>query len=258
MARIDGSHAFAPLLAFFAFTAHAETPDAKARDEVKTILLEIGGICETRGLEACEPYLRGVDPLFAYVHAMHDLQQTEAEFVKFVRERYTMPDFTMDKMAAHLNLKMNVTISRSNFDDKIGATKRVADGYDVLVKGEPWQVRREGGRWIAHAPPGMAANLESLRRYTVAARLKRSMMIYRRIEAQMRRYDLDNFAKRFVSDLMPLTVAMLQRDDLIAQLPDWEPRLDEVVKFYARFKTEGDMRADIAGSSGQPAAPIKR
>jgi hypothetical protein len=230
--------------------AHAETPDLKARGEAEAILHEIVGVCETRGFEACEPNFRGVDPLFAYVHAMHDLQQAEDQFVKFVRTRYAMPDFTMDKMAAHLNLKMNVTFNRSTFDDKIANVTRVPSGYDVQVRDGLWQVRRENGKWIAQAPSNMAANMQSIQRYAVAARLKRSMMVYRVLEAQMRSYDLDAFAKRFVSDLGPLTVAILRRDDLIAQMPDWERRVDEVVKFYSRFKTEDDMRAAIARSRG--------
>jgi len=231
-----------------ALAAHAETADDQARKEANVIIQDIAAICETKGLEACEPNLRGMEPLFAYLRARREMEITEKEFVAFVRDRYSMPDFTMDKMAAHLNPRLNVTISRQSFEGKIQKATRVAGGYDAQMSDGLVKLRREKEAWVAYLPEVAQEKMGTVRLYTSAARLKRSIMTYRKLQAELLNYDLDEFATRFVQDLGPLTVAVLRREDLVAQMPDWEQRLDKVVEFYSQFKSVEDMRAEILAS----------
>jgi len=229
-----------------AVAARGETTDEKARAEAVEILSGIGETCETKGLEACEPNLRGMEPLFAYVRAIREMEKTEGEFVAFVRTRYSMPDFTMDKMAAHLKVSANVTVNRHTFARRVLEVTRVPGGYDVRMEDGLAKLRRENDMWVAYAPqPKEDANMATIRRYTLGAKLKRVIMIYRRMEAEMRDYDLEAFATRFVADLGPIAVATLQKEDMITQMPDWQQRAKRVIEFYSRFDTVDDMRADI-------------
>jgi hypothetical protein len=73
-------------------------------------------------------------------------------------------------------------------------------------------------------------------------------MIYRKMEAELLDYNLDEFATRFVGDLGPLAVALLQKPDMIAQMPDWQQKVQGVIDFYSQFKSVADMHAHILAS----------
>ena len=228
--------------------AHAAGTDDKARDEAIAIFMRIGETCETKGMEACEPNLRGMEALFDYFRAVNEMEQTEAEFVAFVRTRYSMPDFTMDKMAAHLKVKLGVEVNCHSFDGNVQQATRVPGGYDVQTKDGLTRLRLEKQTWVAYLPAEMDKKMTIARRYTFAAKLKRSIMIYRKMEAELLDYNLDEFATRFVGDLGPLAVALLQKPDMIAQMPDWQQKVQGVIDFYSQFKSVEDMRAHILAS----------
>jgi hypothetical protein len=225
--------------------AHAEAGDEDARAEATAILSQIADTCVTKGIPACEPNLRGIEPLFDYLRAVGAMEETEKRFVAFVRERYSLPDFTMDQMAAHLKVNLNITMTAHSFEGQIQKATRVPGGYDVQTKDGLGKLRREKEIWVAYMPTAMESNMGTIRRYTSAAKLKHAIMTYRMLEAEMLDYDLDAFATRFVADLGPLTVATLRREDLVAQMPDWQQRLDGVIKFYSRFDSVEGMRGDI-------------
>ena len=231
----------APLLAL-----PGVAPSDAAHDEVVRILGQIAAVCEEQGLEACGPRIRGMDLVFTYDRAYRAMKHSEAEFVEFVRRRYEMPAFTMKDMAAHVDPKVDVGISRTAFDKKVGLVKQVPGGYDVDWTGEGTiTLRLVADVWVAQFPAETTAKVQALNSYVLAANLKRAIMVYRMLEAQMVDYALEEFASRFVGDLTPLVAAVLRKPELIAKVPDWERRLDEVKKFYAKFESVDDMRADI-------------
>jgi hypothetical protein len=232
-------------LAWGASAASAELAVAE-REAALKIVRQITAICEEKGLDACAPQIRGLDAIFDYQREYAAMKQTEQEFVGFVRRTYDLPDFEMTHMAAHVDPKIAITVGRATFD-KVAAVRKVGDGYELQMADQATvSLRRESGRWVAHLSPDASEHMPMLKSYRVAARLKSSIMRYRMLEARMLESELEVFGQRFVSDLLPLVAAVTQKPEVIAQVPDWQKRLQEVLDFYRQFASLDDMRAHIA------------
>lgn len=106
-------------------------------------------------------------------------------------------------------------------------------------------LKNENGTWVVHFPRELSERAEAVNDYILAALLKRAIMVYRQLEAELLGHDYEELARRLGEDMTPLVVAVLRRDDLVAQVPDWRQRLEGVMAFYRQFDTVESMKAHI-------------
>ena len=185
-----------------------------AKDQSISIINSVVGVCQTRGMLACEPHIRGADFLFKYIRLFDQLAELDDQFKLFLLTNYPSDggvDF--DIIQASLNLSMEITITPEQFASRIRDAHRVENGYDVTMdNGQILKLRKENNDWVAIFPPDMGGQFKTMQPFYTAGLLKRSILIYRMIEADMADLSKDQLEENVSTDIAPILVAMFGKE----------------------------------------------
>lgn len=237
-----------PLLIFLAFTPVAIADDNKDRAAAIKIIEDIVSVCETKGMLACEKNVVGIDPMFQLLHLFEDLHNTEQTFNNFMQRRYadegTARFYVLD---ASLRLSPNIQFQTKQFVQRIASVKRVANGFDVMLDGkDSLSIRKDSERWYMQFPEAKAREFErQFESFRLAAALKRSILIYHMLEADMAKLSRSDLERKVSEDLAPIVVALLGKEKFPGIVKWLVKDTKEVVAFYQQFETVDDMKAHI-------------
>ena len=224
---------------------------ADTKDDAAAVVSGITRLCESKGMLACESQIRGIPELFDFIRLLDQIDVLDRRFGAFVQDRYKEDVFHFEVLKASLSLKLDINYNPGRFMQKATAVNKVPGGYDVLTDtGETVKVRRVNEAWQLQIPETMAKQLEQLRPYILVGGLKRSILVFRMLEADMAKLTKAELEANVSKDLAPVLV-MLFGKDKFPKLAQWlikEPK--DVIAFYSQFQTVGDMRAHIVKAHG--------
>lgn len=245
---------FIKTIGIILLTCHCLTVNAgeKEKSESIEIVKSIIGVCKEKGMLACEPNMKGVDLVFEYIRLFDQVSQLDIQFNELLKTRYPKEQgLDFDVIQASLNLSLDITFTPEQLVSKVtGATKK-PNGYDVVIGGgRVLQLRKTDNIWIVIFPQEVAAQFKQLEPYYTAGRLKRSILIYRMLEADMANLDKDQVEENVSKDIAPILVALFGKRKTPTILKWLVNDISEVIKFYSPFTTTEDMKAHIIKTHG--------
>lgn len=221
-------------------------------DKSIQIVNKIIGVCEKQGILACESNLQGIDIVFDYARLFDQVAKLDKQFKEFLEQRF--PDengFDFDVIQASLNLSLNITFKPEQFTTRITDATKVKDGYDVIMdNGSVIQLRKNENSWAMTFPSDGDIKFEQLKPFYNAGQLKRSIIIYRMLEAEMVNISKDQVEENVSSDLAPILVAVFGKEKVPALMRWVTKDINEVVNFYSRFSSIEDMMNHISKKYG--------
>ncbi len=235
---------FATLLVL---SSASNASDTTPRESAIHVVKQIIGICEQQGMLACEPYIKGGEPMFRLVRVFDALEKTEAGFKRYLKQHYPdNPSFTFYVLDVSLNLKLNTGFKTEQFVQNISKVTPVESGYDLLMKrGHTVALRKQADQWHIHFPASQSGDLSKLEPLRLAAMLKRSILVYRMLEADMLKLERSELEKNVSEDIAPILVAMFGKDKVPSVVKWLVKDTNEVIAFYRQFKTVNDMKIHI-------------
>lgn len=233
------------LLLILAPLSNADEIDRHAATQ---IIQSIIGTCEEQGMLACEPSIRGMEQLFRNIHLFQQVAALDEALQDFILHRYPNAEqFSSVELSARLNLSLDVDFTPAQFVKRIHQAEQVAAGYDVVFdnqNGPLLQLRRQDEQWLAVFPAADFQQQQYLLTLHATGQLKRSILIYRMLEAEMADLPIETLELNLNSDLAPLIASIYGQ-----QAPEATPWLikdvDEVISFYRTFGNETEMRDQI-------------
>lgn len=221
-------------------------------DESIQIVKEIIGVCEKQGMLACEPNLKGIDIVFNYVRLFDQVAKLDKQFKEFLELRF--PDdngFDFDVIQVSLNLSLDFTFKPEQFVARITDAAKVKGGYDVIMDNDPIvQLRKNENSWTMIFPSNGDIQFEQLEPFYNAGQIKRSILIYRMLEAEMVNISKDQVEENVSNDMAPLLVAVFGKEKVPALMRWVTKDVNEVVDFYRNFSSIEDMKAHISKKYG--------
>jgi len=234
------------LLFFFSSPAQSDEIDKHAAvNIVQSILQE----CEANGLLTCESRMRGINVLFDYIRVYRQVIELDKELRKFVAHKYPKaPKLPFAAFKASQRMAINVSLTTEQFSSRIVNARQVPNGYDVIMdtsNGPVLQLRRQNAEWIMIFPPEGLEHFNQLDTLSAAGQLKRSILIYRMLEADLTGLSKQQLEKNINQDLAPLMVKIFGLERF-PDLATWqEKEVEEVIAFYQQFSNAKDMQRHI-------------
>lgn len=211
-----------------------------------TIIDQIIGTCETKGMLACQPNIMGADQVFDYIRLLDSVRETEAVFDKFIKRRYANEAYVRFFILDTLSPSIDITFTRDQFVKRITSVKRVANGYDVTMDGKHiLGLRNEKTRWYVQYPDSMTGQLDQIKPFRLVSALKRSILVYRMLEAEMANLGRAELEKKVSEDIAPIAITLFGKEKFPQILKWFVKDANEVVAFYQPFKSVDDMKAHI-------------
>lgn len=212
------------------------------------IMQSIVGTCESQGMLACEPYLKGIDTLFNYIRVYKQVSELDHELQRFIQHKYATEEFNYYSLYASLSLYLNVDFTTEQFTNRVKTAVQVRDGYDVVMDKEDGPIlklRRQNNLWIATFPKEGEQHFSQLDTLSAAGQLKRSILIYRMLEADLADLPKDKFEENLNKDLAPLIISIFGKERF-PKLADWLVQdVDSVIRFYSQFSNLDQMKRFI-------------
>jgi hypothetical protein len=223
-------------------------------DEIDThaainIVQSVIGQCEHQGMLACEPHLQGIDELFNYIRVFRQVLHLDKELRSFVTHKYpNAPKLPFKAFKASRYLAINVNLTTEQFASRVVEAKQVADGYDVVMdepNGPVLKLRRKSDQWSMIFPPKSAKHFNHLKTLSAAGELKRSVLIYRMLEADLSEISKQELEQNINRDLAPLLVSIFG-EHRFPELQKWSQKdVDEIIRFYSQFSNAEEMKLYI-------------
>ena len=95
------------------------------------IIQSIIGTCEQQGMLACEPSVRGMEPLFQNIILFRQVAELDDALKGFIEHRYPdAPHFSSYALSARLNLSLDVDFTPAQFVDRIYSAEQVPEGSE--------------------------------------------------------------------------------------------------------------------------------
>lgn len=213
------------------------------------IMQTIVGTCETQGMLACEPYLKGIDTLFSYIRVYQQVSELDHELQHFIQHKYPGDtEFNYYTLYASLSLYLNVDFTTEQFTSRVQMANQVREGYDVVMDqtdGPVLKLRRADNQWIAMFPKEGEQHFSQLKTLSAAGQLKRSILVYRMLEADLAGLSKLQFEDNLNKDLAPLIVSIFG-EERFPKLRDWLVQdVDSVIEFYSQFSNLDQMKQFI-------------
>ena len=225
-------------------------PTQAAQREVDQVAGILGGIidvCQSEGMLACEKNFKGADLLFDYIRMFAEVEQYDRAYKKFLRDHY--PDnsgFDFYVLRASLNLAMDITFSREQFIAKIRDVAETDRGYALTMDtGETVSLDNHDGTWVFEVPPRQAEQLKSLENFYQVGRIKKWIIIYRTMEADLAGLSKKQLQDNISHDLAPFIVALFGKEKFPEIVRYLVTDTDSVLAFYNRFSSREDMERHI-------------
>jgi len=224
------------------------------------IVNNIIGICQTKGMLTCQKNIEGVDIVFEYIKLFDQVSALDAKFKEFLAQNYpSEAGFDFDVMQASLNLSMEITFTPEQFASRITDAKKVSNGYDVVLDNGPiFQLRKKNKIWIVLFSPELSSQFKQVESFYTAGRLKRSIIIYRMLEAKMAGLTKDELEENVSVDIAPIMIAMFGEKNFPTLMKWLSKDISEVADFYSKFTTIDDMRTYISKIHGLSIKDNKR
>ncbi len=198
---------------------------------------------------ACEKNFRDMDQVFEFFREYDKLAIAETKFADFVKSRYPGETFDWSLMRASLKLKVKPTMTPQTLLKGEVVAQKIADGYRVRTGKGEFDLRHDSDGW--YLVPGEIAleqinkGIRQLAPYYRAAMLKRIILAYRMLEADMAKLDKDVLERGVNEDLAPLVAAMLGPESVPQVLREQLKPLDDVLAFYGPLNSRKKMEAAI-------------
>lgn len=240
------------IIAIFIMAGHCVVANATEKEKADSIEIvnTIVGVFKNKGMLACQPNIKGADFVFEYIHLFEQVSQLDSQYVSMLKKRYPKENgLDIDAIQASLNLSLEITFTPDQFVSRITRATKNNDGYDVILDNGPvLQLRKTGRNWVAIFPPEVGNQFKQLEPYYTAGQLKRSILIYRMLEAEMANLDKDKVESNVSGDIAPIIVAIFGKEKF-PKLIKWAVKdVNEIIKFYGQFSTKDDMKAHIKKS----------
>ena len=233
-----------------ALTSARAADDAAALAQVRKIGAEVAALCESRGLLACEPHFRGMDPVFDLLRETRDLARTEKEFDAFVKRRFAGQG--LDSPLAEVSLEPEFKIELVPALAKAHDVKRISGGYDFTNdKGELIALRRDDAGWFFTGPKLEGFGLAMLERQLQAVQLKKRVLAYRMLECELAQLDKATLEANINRDVGPI-VAEVKPIKVTAAMSAGLRPFDEVLAYYEPLRSPDDMKRRIRAEHGLP------
>jgi len=228
----------------------------KEKAEAVKIVQDTMRVCETKGMLACEPNLLGIKRLFIYLNLMDELNQLDVKLEHYIQQTY--PDqgglnFAVLKESEKLSI--NVSLTAAQIVSGIVSAAKSENGYRLnMSDGSLIKLRFKNQQWQIIFPKSMNDQFQIFERFYVAGQLKRAIIMYRLIEADMLGLTKTRLESNLSEDLAPVLVKVLTLEK-VASIKAWLGKdLDEVILFYARFKDTSDMKRYVTKTYDLPTA----
>ncbi|MGH1463371.1 MAG: hypothetical protein ACRBB6_15205 [Neptuniibacter sp.] len=239
----SGKILFLSFLILMAPHSYSDEIDTHA---AKNIVESIIQQCEQEGMLACEPRLRGIDLLFDYIREFRKVFALEAELKRFVTHKYpNAPKLSFDAIKASRYLAINVDLTTKDFSSRVMSAQQVKQGYDVVMDrkdGPILKLRRFNDQWVAIFPDESKQHFSQLKTLSAAGKLKRAILIYRMLEADLTDLTKFKLEENINQDLAPLVIGVFG-DKRFPTLAQWHhSNVDEVINFYSQFSNTKEMR----------------
>lgn len=223
-------------------------------DEIDThaainIVQSVIGQCEDQGMLACEPHLQGIDELFNYIRVFRQVLNLDKELRSFVTHKYpNAPKLPFKAFKASRYLAINVNLTTEQFASRVVEAKQVADGYDVVMdeaNGPVLKLRRKSDQWSMIFPSESKEHFSHLKTLSAAGELKRSVLIYRMLEADLAEISKQELEQNINHDLAPLLLSIFG-EQRFPELQKWSQKdVDEIIRFYSQFSSAEEMKLYI-------------
>lgn len=233
-------------LILISINAQSFAGDAEKTRSIE-LVNQIVGVCQSKGMLACEPYIKGMDVVFEYIRLFNQVSDLDRQFKDFLASNYQKDkSIDFDVLQASLNLSLDITFSPEQFSSKITNAVKVDNGYDATFSdGLIFQLRKKSSEWIAIAPVSLAEKMGQLQTYFNAGQLKRSILVYRMLEAEMATLSKDKLEANISEDIAPILVALFGKEKMSSLLKWIVKDVNEVINFYNQFSTVKDMENHI-------------
>ena len=235
---------FTPLLLCTLPVGEVMADDHKA--EAIDIVDEIVSVCQKDGMSACAPYIHGIDRIFLYATVFDRLEEIEIAFDNFLKERYAterndIVDF--DLLQADVELSLDVTFKTGQFSGRVQNVDAVENGFDMeMDTGSIITLRQVQGEWHIKMPTELDGQVRQIEPFFLAAQLKRSILQYRALEAQLLDLSQDELEERVSADLAPVYLAIFSEQEVPAAIKWLVKDVESVVAFYRQFSGASEMR----------------
>ena len=219
----------------------------KDKEASIAIVNSIIGICQEKGMLSCQPYMKGIDFVFDYIRLFDQVSELDKKFKEFVKKKYPKEDgFDFDVIQASLVLSIDITMNPDQFVTRITDVNKVKNGYDVTLDNGPvLQLRKQGESWIAIFPQEVNGQFKRFQPLYMAGQLKRSILIYRMLEAEMANLTKDELEENISKDIAPILVALFPKEKF-SIIAKWLVKdVNEVIKFYSQFSNIDELSAHI-------------
>ncbi|MGH1431543.1 MAG: hypothetical protein ACRBB4_10525 [Neptuniibacter sp.] len=231
-------------------TSHTDEIDTHA---AINIVQSIIGQCESEGMLSCESRLHGIGTLFDYIRMYRQVIALDNELRKFVAHKYpNAPKLPFEAIKASRHMAINVNLTTEQFMERVISAQQVVDGYDVIIdqeNGPILELRRKNQQWVMIFPSESSRHFDQLKTLTAAGKLKRSIMIYRIMEADMLDISKQELEKRLNLDLSPLLLGIFGKKR-VPELEKWQNKeMNEVIDFYSQFSNPQQMNNYIKQNS---------
>ena len=233
-----------PIIAITLFLSSCAQGNVPSDTELASQHIDsIMGICEDKGLVACSASLKGIDPLISYLQLCDEVKSIESRFLVFVKDRYQDEN---SYPLVSLPLCSEVRFTRDAFTKRITSVKKVPGGFDVTLDGNLVYLLRSDNEdhWTISFPEQMVSQLSQLTNHRVAIETKRSILVYRMLEADMADLSAEELKAGIDHDFYPLVVAVMGSRFPMPILSNIQP-VEKVIEFYTQFESVDDMKAHI-------------
>ncbi len=242
------------LVMFSSFSKADEIDTHAALNIVQTVI----GQCEKNGMLACEPRLQGIDTLFDYIRMYRQVIALDNELRKFVTHKYpNAPKLPFEAIKASKHMAINVKLTTEQFAARVIRAEQVAEGYDVVIdqdNGPIVKLRRQNQQWVMIFPKESSSHFSQLKTLTAAGKLKRSVMIYRIMQADLTDITKQELEKNLNQDLAPLLLGVFGKER-VPEMEKWLTKdMSEVINFYSQFSNPKEMQRHIKKNAKQSSA----
>lgn len=239
------------VLLFSAFFLYIYTATAcaghKEIQEVTKILNKVIGVCQEQGMLACEQNFRGGDILFKYIRGFEEAKQYDQAYIDFLKDRYPAEsDIDLYVLRASMNINLNLTFNPEQFISKIEDASVSNKGYIIKMNtGENVSLVKQNNKWVFEIPPDQAGQFKALERYYQAAQMKKIIITYRTMEADLAGLSKSQLQKNVNNDLAPFIVALFGKDKFPEIVNYLTTDIGSVIRLYNNFDDRKSMEQYI-------------
>lgn len=227
---------FLSVLLFFFYSFHA-CANQKEIKEVTEIINKVIGVCQEQGMLACEKNFSGGDVLFKYIRGFEEAKQYDQAYLDFLKARYPEEvEFDLYVFRASLNIDLNITFTPEQFVSKIENASVAPQGYLIKMNsGDNVSLINQNNTWVLEIPPNQLGQMETLERYYYAAQMKKYILTYRTMEADLAGLSKAQLQKNVSNDLAPFIVALFGKDKFPNIVNYLVKDIGSVISLYKNF-----------------------